>query len=252
MKDLLEIATATIIEAKKYSISFLEKPEILSSNYKDIKTELDCKLNEFIIDNLSKYGIKIISEEINNDPHIFENNVWIIDPLDGTLNLSIKYPCSSISIALFKDMQPIIGVVQDLFYNTIYTSSLNGGSKKNNIQIQVSNTENIKDAVLATGFPSGGNYDTNYLTKFVQSVQNFKKVRAIGSASLMLSYVAEGVFDVYYEKDIYLWDVAAGIALVKEAGGEYYLNMSNDGFKCEVLASNKKIFLQAKKALIND
>lgn len=252
MKDLLEIATATIIEAKNFSNSFLEKPEIISSNFKDIKTELDCKLNEFIINKLSKYGMKIISEEINNNPHIFEDKVWIIDPLDGTLNLSIKYPCSSISIALYKDMQPIIGVVQDLFFNTIYTSALNCGSKKNNINIQVSNTENIEDAVLATGFPSGGNYNTNYLTKFIQSVQKFKKIRAIGSASLMLSYVAEGVFDVYYEKDIYLWDVAAGIALVKEAGGEYYLKMSNDGFKCEVLASNKKIFLKAKKALIND
>ena len=68
----------------------------------------------------------------------------------------------------------------------------------------------------------------------------------------MLCYVAEGVFDVYYEKNIYIWDVAAGLSMVKEAGGEYYLKIYEDGLKCEVLASNKNLFEEAKKLLIHD
>ena len=73
----------------------------------------------------------------------------------------------------------------------------------------------------------------------------------IGSASLMLSYVARGVFDVYYEKGIYIWDVAAGLLLVKQAGGEFILKPTSDPYKFEVLASNKLIILEAKEILIS-
>ena len=102
---------------------------------------------------------------------------------------------------------------------------------------------------MATGFPSDANYDSENLLNLVNNIQNFKKIRAIGSASLMLAYVAEGVFDVYYEKDIFLWDVASGLSLVKEAGGMIYYKKTT-GFKYEVLASNKLLFNKAKELLI--
>ena len=114
----------------------------------------------------------------------------------------------------------------------------------------VSKTNNLMDAVLTTGFPSGGNYSTEYLLKFVSSVQEFKKVRSIGSASLMLCHVAIGICDAYYENDIYLWDIAAGVLLVKEAGGKIYMKRKGNTWKYEVLASNKLIFEEACKLLV--
>jgi myo-inositol-1(or 4)-monophosphatase len=252
VNKFLEIAKATCIEAKLLSKQYLFNPFVLSLEGKDIKTELDYKLNKLILDKLSCTNIKIISEEERENLKLTNDFIWIIDPLDGTYNLSIKYPCSSISIALFDNKIPTIGVVQDLFYDTLYSSIIDGGAKKNDEYIKVSETKSIENAVLATGFPSGGNYETVYLNNFVNNVQLFKKIRAIGSASIMLCYVAEGVFDVYYEKNIYIWDVAAGLSMVKEAGGEYYLKIYEDGLKCEVLASNKNLFEEAKKLLIHD
>ena len=122
---------------------------------------------------------------------------------------------------------------------------------KLSIQDALSEVSEIKEAILATGFPSGANYQTKDINVFVRNVQLFKKVRAVGSAALMLSYVSAGIFDVYYENDIYLWDVAAGLALVEGAGGRIYYRQ-NSGMKYEVLASNKNIFDQVKSLLIVD
>ena len=144
---------------------------------------------------------------------------------------------------------PKLGFVKNIFDGSLYKSYLNKKTKKNSHFINVSIVSKISNAVLATGFPSGSSYEFQNLFSFIENVQKFKKIRAIGSASLMLAYVAEGVFDVYYEKDIYIWDVASGLSLVKEAGGMIFLKKTNE-FKYEVLASNKLIFDEAKHLLI--
>jgi myo-inositol-1(or 4)-monophosphatase len=146
---------------------------------------------------------------------------------------------------------PQLGVVRDIFAKATYSSSINEISKLEKIPIMVSKTMFVKDALLATGFPSGANYEDNELMPFLKNVQAFKKIRALGAASLMLSYVASGVFDIYYEKDIYLWDVAAGLSLVKEAGGEIFFRQNPGTMKYEVLASNKNIFEECKSILIS-
>jgi myo-inositol-1(or 4)-monophosphatase len=233
------------ITAKK----FIDDAIVLSEKDKDIKTLADEEINNIIINELINTKIPIISEEIDNQKINISNRCWIIDPLDGTLNFSRQFPCSSISIALWDNNLPLLGLVKNIFDGTLYTSFLNKGTKKNSSYINVSQVSEINNAVLSTGFPSGANYESDNLLSFVKNIQKFKKIRAIGSASLMLAYVAEGVFDVYYEKDIYLWDVASGLSLVKEAGGEIFFKKT-DGFKYEVLASNKLIFNKAKDLLI--
>ena len=247
--NLEKIAENTSKKAYIIAKKFISDAVVLSNNNKDIKTLADEEINQCIINELKSTNIPIISEEINNQNINISNQCWIIDPLDGTLNFSRHFPYSSISIALWDNAMPTLGLVKSIFEDSLYTSYINKGTKKNNHYVKVSQISNISNAVLATGFPSGANYESENLLSFVKNIQKFKKIRAIGSASLMLAYVAEGVFDVYYEKDIFLWDVAAGLSLVKEAGGVIFYKKTI-GFKYEVLASNKLIFNKAKELLI--
>lgn len=247
--NLEKIAENAIEKAYIIARNFINDAVVLSNKNKDIKTLADTEINECIINELKKTNIPIISEEIDNQNTNIPNRCWIVDPLDGTLNFSRQFPNSSISIALWDNSMPKLGLVKNIFDGSLYKSFLNKRTKKNNHSINVSIVPKIKNAVLATGFPSGSSYEFQNLFSFIENVQKFKKIRAIGSASLMLAYVAEGVFDVYYEKDIYIWDVASGLSLVKEAGGMIFFKKTNE-FKYEVLASNKLIFDEAKHLLI--
>ncbi len=249
MINKLSIAKNAAVKAKEIAMSFINDAGILKNDFKDIKTLADMRMNECILDELKPTEISIISEEIESHTSKIPAECWVIDPLDGTFNFSRKYPCASISISLLVNSVPSLGVVKDVFNDITYSSLSEKGAYRNNEKMRVSNIESINDAILATGFPSGANYETDTLLSFIQNIQKFKKIRALGSASLMLAYVAEGVFDVYYEKDIFLWDVASGLSLVKEAGGMIFFKKT-DGFKYEVLASNKFIFNKAKELLI--
>lgn len=245
-----EICKNAVKNAVKIANKYYENTSTFNDELKDIKTIADLKINESILKDLSATNIPIVSEEIDNSEISVSQKFWIVDPLDGTYNFTRKFPTVGISIALFNNNIPLLGYVEDLFNNNTYYTRFQGGSYKNNNKISVSEVSTIDKAILATGFPSGTSYKSNQLLKVVNSIQEFKKIRALGSASLMMCYVAEGIFDVYYEKDIYLWDVAAGLALIKEAGGQIYFRKTGD-FKYEVLASNKKIFKLAKEILIS-
>jgi myo-inositol-1(or 4)-monophosphatase len=249
--DLLKIAKDAASEAQQMAKKYINDAGVLSSIEKDIKTEADLVLNDCIIRSLSSTHIPVISEEIENIDSDLPDQCWIIDPLDGTYNFSRGYPTAAISIAFWEKNTPVLGVVADIFRNIIYSAHLGKGCYIQEASARVSSIDEIGKAILATGFPSGSGYQTKDLLNFVSNVQSFKKVRTIGSAALMLSYVAAGVFDVYYEKDIYIWDVAAGLALVKEAGGEIFYKARKGRFKYEVLASNRLLFADAKKILLN-
>jgi len=247
--DLLGIAERAATEAHYIASKYKSDAKVLSSVYKDIKTQADLEMNDCIIQILKSTSIPIISEETDEIIDVKPDRLWIIDPLDGTFNFSRGFPCSGISISLWENNEPILGVIKNIFEDSTFSCSLNRGSYKDGIAIKVSEINELNKATLATGFPSGASYLTDDLTAFIKNVQSFKKVRAIGAASLMLTYVSAGIFDVYYEKDIYLWDVAAGLAIVKEAGGEIYYRQRS-GMKYEVLAANRNIFNEAKSLLI--
>jgi len=237
-------------KAMDVALSYFDNPGILTNELKDIKTIVDLKMNECILNELSGMGFPILSEESDWKDKAVNLSGWIVDPLDGTLNFTRKFPCVGISIAFMVDGIPTHGFVKDIFNNISYTANLNGRATKNGIAMNVSGESQLSNAILSTGFPSGANYGTSELMHFVSNVQKFKKIRALGSASLMLCLVAEGVFDVYYEKGIYLWDVAAGIALVNASGGKYKLTKMGEPYKYEVLASNSEIFENALQKLI--
>jgi myo-inositol-1(or 4)-monophosphatase len=248
--NLLNIAVSAATAGTKLAKQYLNDAGVLSNSGKDVKTIADVEVNNIILNHLISTGIPILSEESENFGTSIPSLCWIVDPLDGTYNFTRDFPFACVSIALWSDKGPQIGIVQNIFNSDIFIASLNANTTFNGNNISVSSIDDLSCSLLSTGFPSGSSYDTADLLKVVRNVQVFKKVRTIGSASMMLSYVSKGVFDVYYENGIYLWDVAAGLCLVKQAGGEYILKPTAEPYKYEVLASNKALFNDAIKTLM--
>ncbi|ABG60497.1 inositol monophosphatase family protein [Cytophaga hutchinsonii] len=145
---------------------------------------------------------------------------WIIDPLDGTTNFLHKLPLFSISIALVQDETLLIGVVHEPSRNECFYAWKNGGAYMNGERIETSSITEISDALIATGFPYSlrGKSD-QYFTLIRHFVETTHGVRRLGSAAIDLCYVACGRFEAYFEFNLKPWDVAAGILIVREAGG---------------------------------
>jgi myo-inositol-1(or 4)-monophosphatase len=211
---------------------------------KDIKLEADYKLEKFIIDNIAQQSrYPILSEERGVVNGSGPGNVyrWIIDPLDGSLNFCRGIPMSCISISLWKGMDPLLGVVFDFNRGENFTGLVGKGAWLNGQSIKVSDVNEKSKAVLCTGFPVSTDFSKAPLLDFVDDVRNFKKVRLFGSAALSLAYVACGRADFYRENGIKVWDVAAGLALVKAAGGIININPSQDDYIVDVTASNSHL-----------
>ncbi len=239
MKDLLSNALcAAAIGANLLRTEFLDDAKIADSSGKDIKTLADVAAQERILSALSSTGIPVLAEEGDHQATNINDLMWFVDPLDGTLNFSRGFPIAAISIALWEKGAPLLGVVHDIFSDQVY-SGLNGsGAWLDDRKIKVSAVDTKGQAVLATGFPSGRNYATDSLLPFVHAVQSYKKIRMLGSAAMMLAQVAAGRFDVYEEQDIYIWDVAAGLALVQAAGGTFSMTPGSGSYKYHVRATN--------------
>jgi myo-inositol-1(or 4)-monophosphatase len=107
--------------------------------------------------------------------------------------------------------------------------------------MRVSETSGYGSASLATGFPSARDYSDTSLADSIRKVQQFKKIRMIGSAALSIAHVANGCVDAYFEEDIWIWDVAAGLALVKAAGGDFTVSEIKDTWQLDVFASNGRL-----------
>lgn len=199
---------------------------------KDIKLSVDKKSEKIIIDILSVTNIPILSEEAG---YIGGDNCrlrWIIDPLDGTANYwkGIKDLCG-VSIALWSGDLPLLGVVNRFDVGEIFSGIVGEGAWLNDDIINTNSVDDLGNAVLATGFPVNSSYAPKDLSRFIACVQNFKKIRMLGAASLMGSYVACGRVDGYIENNIMLWDVAAATAIVKAAGGVCNIKVLDDN-KC--------------------
>lgn len=170
---------------------------------------------------------------------------WIIDPLDGTTNFIHKLPPYAISIGLADETNDVLlGVVYEVVSGECFYAWKNGGAYLNGKPIRVSDTDTINNALIATGFPYTA---FHRMEGFMRSLSHFfvhsHGVRRLGSAAVDLAYVACGRFDVFYEYNLNPWDVAAGIVLVKEAGGQLsdFKGGKNFLFGMEMIASNGKI-----------
>lgn len=238
MKKELDIAIKASREAGNY-LRDLDNIEVLTNREKDIKLKADEESEKIIFKYLFKSDYSIISEETRSEtPNTGLR--WIVDPLDGSLNFSRGIPNASVSIALWDRESPLLGVIYDFNRDEMYYGTVNNGAYLNRKRISISDIVQKKDAVICTGFPSKADYSTENLLGIVKKVQDFKKIRLLGSAALSLAYVACGRADAYHEKGIMLWDVAAGLALVKAGGGNFKIEKINEN-QFDVFASNGKI-----------
>jgi myo-inositol-1(or 4)-monophosphatase len=216
--------------------------KILSSTKKDIKLQADISAETVIKDIIkSQSNLPILAEESGLSSEKISSTFWVVDPLDGTANYSRNIPICCVSIGLISDLKPVLGVIYDFNNDELYEGSIATKALLNNNEISVSKVENFYDGVLLTGLPNNTDYSDSALLNMVKDFQNWRKVRMIGSAAMASVYVASGKADLYTEKKTYLWDIAAGAAIVNAAGGEASIVNQNENFQVDVYFSNSRL-----------
>ena len=166
---------------------------------------------------------------------------WIIDPLDGTTNFLFGLPIYSVSVALAQDEDILLGAVYIPVLDELFSATKNGGAFLNNQPISVSKTTTLADSLAATGFPYYKFEQVErYMAMFEKYMRGTRGIRRLGSAAVDLVYVACGRFDFYFEFDLNPWDIAAGLLIVAEAGGQTsdFAGTGSAFSGKEILASN--------------
>jgi myo-inositol-1(or 4)-monophosphatase len=185
-----------------------------------------------------------LAEESGAQGNLTGPFLWAIDPLDGTTNYTHQYPFCSVSIGLLVEGQPVLGVIYDPIHRDLFRAAKGLGATLNRRPIQVSTTRYLADSLLVTGFAYDRREtpDNNY-AEFCQFTHLTQGVRRGGSAAIDLAYVACGRLDGYWERGLSPWDIAAGIVLVQEAGGQVtaYDNSPLAITTGRLLATNGKI-----------
>jgi len=224
----------------------VEKLQVSIKGPGDFVTMTDKKVEKILIDELQKArsNYSILSEEIGeikND----EEFRWIIDPIDGTSNFLHGIPHFGISVALEKNKEIICGIIFDPIKNEIFSTEKGNGSYLNNQRIRVSSRKKLEDCILFTGGPRHASKNKEVTLeeykKFSSKV--FIPIRKMGSAALDMAYVAAGRCDGCWHRDLNYWDIAAGILLVKEAGGFVTDFIGTDKYieNKTILAANSRI-----------
>ncbi len=189
------------------------------SNYQDLVTNVDKRSQEIVSSTLRAAfpTIGLCGEEDLDVP--LGPDRWIIDGLDGTTNFIHGVPFFSVSIGLERDGALLLGVVYDPMRDELFYARRGHGACLNGEKIQVSTTRALRQALLATGFPYDMTLPANNLSHFGHFKLVAQEVRTLGSAALELAYVACGRLDGYWEKGLFPWDIAGGVLILEEAGG---------------------------------
>jgi len=217
----------------------IEKLQVSKKGPKDFVTNSDLRAEKIIIDELKKGrpNYSIISEENGIENIKDSKNTWIIDPIDGTVNFLHGIPHFAISIALKSNDEIVSGLIFDPIKNELFFAEKNNGAFYNNQRIRVSKKTQINECLFATSGTINNELDLQF--------------RKSGSAALDMAYVASGRYDGYFQDNLNIWDIAAGIIIVKEAGGILNeINLSN--YKnIKVIASSNDINTKLNEKLIN-
>ena len=185
----------------------VENLQVSTKGPLDFVTNTDIKVEKILIEELtkSKKNFSILSEETGFIKNKDNKNIWIIDPIDGTSNFLHGIPHFAISIALQSEKEIVSGLIFDPIKNEMFYAEKNNGSYLNNKRIRVSKKKEIDKCLFAT---NGKKFKNTNLHN-----------RKSGSAALDMAYVAAGRYDGYFQENLNLWDIAAGLILIKEAGG---------------------------------
>ena len=206
----------------------VEKLQVSNKGPADFVTNADLKTEKIIIEELKKAkpNYSILSEEKGFEKNK-DNKTWIIDPIDGTVNFLHGVPHFAISIALKDESEIIAGIIYDPIKDEMFYAEKNNGAYFNNQRIRVSKKNNFSDCLFVTGGKIEFDYDFSF--------------RKSGSAALDLAYVAAGRYDGYFQRNLNIWDIAAGIIILNEAGGlinEIDISKPKD---IKIIASNPNI-----------
>jgi myo-inositol-1(or 4)-monophosphatase len=215
------------------------------TNESNLVTQIDKASEKKIIDFVHKefpsHGILAEESGASNDPSEY---LWVIDPLDGTTNFAHGFPIFSVSIGVQKNGITVAGVVYDVMRDTIYSAESGGGAYSNNKKINVSPNDKLQRALLVTGFPYNiAENPENAFERFISLTKASRGMRRLGSAAIDFCYVANGVFDGFWEVYLHPWDICAGKLILEEAGGivSDFKGEPIDIFSNKILASNKHI-----------
>jgi myo-inositol-1(or 4)-monophosphatase len=211
----------------------------------DLVTEADLASEDLIIERIRSYYPQhaILAEESGETMLVGGKRSewkWIIDPLDGTTNYAHGYPCFCVSIALEHNGTLEIGVIYDPVRDEMFAAERGNGATLNGRRIRVSEVEELKDAMLCTGFPYNVRERPDFTRDFANFTMAAQAVRRDGSAAIDLAYVACGRFDGFWEDGLSPWDIAAGMVLIEEARGKV-TNFDNEPLSIytkKVLATN--------------
>ncbi|NLX18939.1 MAG: inositol monophosphatase [Desulfobulbus sp.] len=249
-KNLLISACRAAIDAGKYISRKLNKPhDITMKGAIDLVTETDIAAEQIIIQTLRNDfpDIAVMAEEQRESHFLTTDQLWVVDPLDGTTNFAHGFPYCAVSIAFMNKSVAEVAVVYAPFQDELFTAIRGSGAWLNNRPIHVTRTRLLIEALIGTGFP----YDIkNCLHGVMQQLQsllpNVRDIRRAGAAALDLAYVACGRLDGFYETHLKPWDTAAGWLLIEEAGGmvSTFSGEIYSPFYPEILASNGKLHQQ--------
>jgi myo-inositol-1(or 4)-monophosphatase len=223
----------------------IEKLQVSVKGPSDFVSNADTKAEKIIIEELKKArpNYSIISEEEGSETNKNTENVWIIDPIDGTTNFLHGIPHFAVSIALRAKNEIVCGVIYDPIKDEMFYAEKNNGAYFNNYRIKVSKRKNFDDCIFATG----GSDEEKLKNKDIANLT----IRKTGSAALDMAYVAAGRFDGYFQRNLNLWDIAAGIIIVTEAGGQTNEIDLSKNKNINIIASSSSISEKLGKNLIN-
>ncbi len=234
----------------------LDQVRVTHKGHNDFVSEVDRAAEQAIIDVLQQAypDHAILAEESGPSANLHDENenVWIIDPLDGTTNFIHGFPQYAVSIALQHRGQITQAVVYDPTRNELFTATKGVGAFLNEKRIRVGRRDKLADALVGTGFPySDLSGLDEYLKMFKLMTEKTSGLRRPGSAALDLAYVAAGRLDGFFEKKLKPWDMAAGALLVSEAGGivSDFRGEGQHMDKGDVIAGSPKIFAQMLNVL---
>ena len=224
---IINIMTKAAYKAGNILIKDFREVENLQVSKKgigDFVTSADLSSEKAIIKILQKGypKIEIMSEETNSETNLNKHEkIWIIDPLDGTLNFLHGLPHFAISMALMVNEEIISGIIYDPIKDELFWAEKGIGAFLNGKRIRVSARSQLKDALVSTGIPWKGMESShkNYLKILENIMKSSSGIRRYGAAALDLAYVAAGRYDAFWEFNLKTWDIAAGALIVKEAGG---------------------------------
>jgi len=231
----------------------LEQLQVSVKGVSDFVSQADLRAEKVLKHDLAKArpGWGFLMEESGEDAGTDEHHRWIVDPLDGTTNFLHGIPHFAISIALEKDGEIVAGVIYNPVTDELFWAEKGVGAFFNDRRLRVSGRRKIEDTVIATGIPHKGRGDHDaYMPQLQRVMQYTAGVRRMGAAALDLAYTAAGRYDGFWEWGLSPWDCAAGVLLVREAGG--YVSSLSGGDPVQsgdILASNEPLHYALRKLI---